>query len=213
MTDDVKHSDNARLVASSCEWIGKTVSVIKVCVPSSFLSELLKWLALANGDSRWGIVFGHLRLLRCYDVWYIAFGRHSRTWPYLSRQSTRRSCRCARNIHGLSRHCRTVAAVLQKLPIKSGCWVTTSFFFSFGRDQSARSDSTQSQSFRTCSELCDWQKFPVFQFFSVLLSRKSDNSASGAMITLTIRLNSTASWLLSWVESNRALWYGLRAKT
>jgi len=132
MTDDVKHSDNARLVASSCEWIGKTVSVIKVCVPSSFLSELLKWLALANGDSRWGIVFGHLRLLRCYDVWYIAFGRHSRTWPYLSRQSTRRSCRCARNIHGLSRHCRTVAAVLQKLLIKSGWWVTTSLFSVLG---------------------------------------------------------------------------------
>jgi len=29
------------------------------------------------------------------------------------------------------------------------------------------------------------------QFFSAFLSRKSDHSASGAMITLTIRLNST----------------------
>ena len=203
MTDDVKHSDNARLVASSCEWIGKTVSVIKVCVPSSFLSELLKWLALANGDSRWGIVFGHLRLLRCYDVWYIAFGRHSRTWPYLSRQSTRRSCRCARNIHGLSRHCRTVAAVLQKLPIKSGCWVTTSFFFSFGRDQSARSDSTQlnRRVFEHVQNSVTDKNFRFFsfsQFFSVvrvIIARRA--------LWSLLRSDSTQLPVDCWVELSR----------
>jgi len=77
------------------------------------------------------------------------------------------------------------------------------YFFQFWAwsERPVRLNSTQSQSFRTCSELCDWR------FFLVFLSRKSDHSASGAIITLTIRINSTASWVeLVWVESDRALW-------
>ena len=75
---------------------------------------------------------------------------------------------------------------------------------------SARPDSTQLNQFWKCSELGDWRKTVWCQLSWVESGRDVIQSESGALNYIPTRSELQLPVELSWVESDRALWIGLK---
>jgi len=110
-----------------------------------------------------------------------------------------------------SADCRTVAAVLQKLLIKSGWWVTTSLFSVLGVIRAPDRTQLNRRVFEHVQNSVTDKNFRFFsfsQFFSVvrvIIARRA--------LWSLLRSDSTQLPVeLIWVESNRALWSRLKSK-